>query len=290
MTILSIMKTFLEISITANETERELLIPTMIELGCKGFQETDSSLISYIDKDYWTEDHYARLKGEMNRMLQTISSNANIKFKEIAEENWNEQWEKTIQPIEIGKKIVIKPSWSEYHNKDGRVVIQIDPKMSFGTGYHETTRLTLQLLERHIEAGCSMLDVGTGTGILAIAAIKLGAASALGIDLDEWSIDNANENVKGNKVADKVQISDMPIQQLGKNKYDLITANLTLNTNIELLPIFLLLLEDHGTLLLSGLLSLDKTAMITSLSEHQFEVIGQLNEHEWIALAARKNV
>ena len=229
------MKSYLEISIASNEKQRELLIPTMTELGCEGFQETDTSLLCYLEKSRWNDKKFESLKADLKKILQTISVNAAVQFREFSEENWNERWEQTITPIEIGKRLVIKPSWSEYNNTQNRIVIQIDPKMSFGTGYHETTRLTLQLLEKHLKSDITMLDVGTGTGILAIAAVKLGASSATGVDIDEWSIENAKENVVNNSVQGQVTISNTPLREFQPHSFDLITANLTLNTNISYL-------------------------------------------------------
>ena len=133
------MKTYLEISISASPVQQELLLPTMIELGCEGFQELDSALLCYIDKSKWSDDQSEQLQSEMKRLLQTVSANAAVTFREFKDENWNEQWERSIQPIEVGHRFVIKPSWAEYENTAHRIVLHIDPKMSFGTGYHETT-------------------------------------------------------------------------------------------------------------------------------------------------------
>ncbi|MBI4548026.1 MAG: 50S ribosomal protein L11 methyltransferase [Ignavibacteriae bacterium] len=282
------MKTYLEISITATPHQQELLLPTMIELGCQGFQESDGELLCYIDKSRWSSDKYEQFRSDLKRTLRIISANASVRIKEIQEENWNVLWEQTIQPIEIGQKLVVKPSWCDYNNIENRIIIQIDPKMSFGTGYHETTRLILQLLERYVDAEYSILDVGMGTGILAIAGVKLGTTTAVGIDVDDWSIENARENVESNCVADKVAIFKKPIDELESPPADLITANLTLNSIIELLQHFRSHLRDGGLLLLSGLLQSDRQAMTKHLRDHHFEVIEQLTENEWIALAAQK--
>ncbi len=281
------MKIFLEITISANQEQRDLLIPTMVELGCLGFQETDNSLLCYIDKSRWSDEKNKLFKERLGNLLQTISSNAVPSFREFADKDWNEEWEKTIQPIEVGDTLVIKPSWCEYAGSGNRIIIQIDPKMSFGTGYHETTRLTLRLIEKYLTPACSMLDVGTGTGILAIAAIKLGARSAIGIDNDEWSIDNAQENVHANRVDGAIKISSQNIQELHGSEYDLVTANLTLNTNIEFMREFKRLLQKDGILLLSGLLSSDENNMILELAKNNFIVLEIVRENEWIAIAAK---
>lgn len=281
------MKSYLEISISANEYQRELLIPTMVELGCTGFQETDDSILCYFDKTGWADQKFEAIRAELKKILQTISVNAAVQFREFSEENWNEQWERTIQPIEIGNRLVIKPSWSHYSNINDRIIIQIDPKMSFGTGYHETTRLTLRLMERYLRPGCSLLDVGTGTGVLAIAGIKLGASKAIGTDIDEWSIENGRENISLNNVQSNIEITDTPLSNFKSKQFNFISANLTLNTNISFLDEFHRLLASEGILLLSGLLLHDRNQMVQSLINKNFELFDELIENEWIALAAR---
>jgi ribosomal protein L11 methyltransferase len=280
------VKTYLEISISASKPQQELLIPTMTELGCHGFMDTDTELLCYIDKSLWNEEKYSQLQQDLKTILRTISSNADIGIKEIQEENWNKQWESTIQPIEIGSKLVIKPSWAEYQNSNNKIIIQIDPKMSFGTGYHETTRLTLNLLEKYIKKGDNVLDVGTGTGILAIAAIKLGADFSLGLDNDEWSITNANENVSANDLERHIEISDKPLSELPVRKYDLITANIALPTILELFPEMTKRLKENGTIIFSGLLTNDEYSIREGISEKGLTILEVIDEGEWIAIAA----
>ncbi|RCK75186.1 MAG: Ribosomal protein L11 methyltransferase [Ignavibacteriae bacterium] len=281
------MKTYIEISISANKTQQELLIPTMIEIGCHGFEERDNELLCYIDKSLWTDEKYDRLKSDLKKLLQTISSNSIIKISEIQETNWNAEWEKTITPIEVGKKLVIKPSWREYDKKEEKILIQIDPKMSFGTGYHETTRLTLQLLEKYIKNGDKVLDIGTGTGILAIAAIKLGANSALGIDNDEWALENANENIQANHLLNKIKISNQALNEINE-KFDLITANIMLTTIVDMLPEIERKLKDKGIVLFSGLLLEDEEKFKEAIKKHSIKILEKVSENEWLAFATQK--
>ncbi len=276
------MKTYIELFVSATPAQQELLIPTMVELGAQGFEERETGLLCYFLKSTWSDE----LQTELIAMLRTISSNAEITVKELEETNWNADWEASIQPIEVGNRFVIRPSWSTYDNKEGRMVIQIDPKMSFGTGYHETTRLTMRLLEEQTKPGDRMIDVGTGTGVLAIAAVLLGAKNAAAIDIDEWSIDNALENVSANGMDGRIAVSDAPVASFATAEFSLLAANLTLNTNLELLPEFRRILQPGGRALFSGLLRHDEEAMREGLSKHNFSVTGQLYENEWVAISA----
>ncbi|HTK81577.1 MAG TPA: 50S ribosomal protein L11 methyltransferase [Bacteroidota bacterium] len=278
------MKSYLEVSVSSTEAQRELLIPTMIEIGCKGFQETDADLLCYFELT--DERNREELRTALKSLVTKLSANADVRFREFAEENWNEKWEQSLQPIEIGSRIVVKPSWCQYDNVAKRLMIEIDPKMSFGTGYHETTRLVLGLLEKTITNGMKVLDVGTGTGILAIAAVKLGAATATGTDIDEWSIENGLENVQRNNVDNKVQILDIPLEKLSSASFDIICANLTLNTNLEFLNDFARLLAPGGQVFLSGLLLSDEHLMNEGLTKSRFVIHERVVENEWIALSA----
>lgn len=282
------MKIYLEISITADGDEQELIIPTMMELGCSRFQETGRALCCYLEKSAWNGEKQSRLTTEVLRMLRREPSAPGIALREIEEEDWNAQWEQSLEPVEVGRRLAVKPSWATYENREGRIVLEINPKMSFGTGYHETTRLMLRLMEDHLRSGARVLDVGTGTGILAIAAVKLGAASALGIDNDEWSIDNARENVLSNRVGTAVTISPTPVEELSETGFDLVAANLTLNTNIALLHSFRRLLRGDGVLLISGFFRNDLDRVLHHLRAERFQLMDSPAENEWLAMAARR--
>jgi ribosomal protein L11 methyltransferase len=160
--------------------------------------------------------------------------------------------------------------------------------MSFGTGYHESTRLILGLVEQYIRPGMTVLDIGTGTGVLAIAAIRLGARHAVACDIDEWSYDNAIENAALNGVAEKMTILEGDIAVTPDQPYDLVIANIQRNVLIPLLPAMRSRLAPGGTLLLAGLLNIDRDAMTDALREHGFTVLHESAENEWIALAANR--
>jgi ribosomal protein L11 methyltransferase len=219
-------------------------------------------------------------------MHSSTSVQPSITIRRIEDQNWNEAWEKTIKPIHVTDRIVIKPTWHEYSPVPDELVITIDPKMSFGTGYHETTRLVLRLMERFVRPGMSILDVGTGTGVLAITGIRLGARNAVGIDVDEWSSTNAQENVRLNRVENQVTIRQTELACLPPMTFDLITANIQLNAIVSMLTQMGKRLAGGGVLLLSGLLANDNDEIMGSLSQNGFTMCEKIRENEWIALAA----
>ena len=200
-------KTYIELTVESAEPLDEQVIGLVSQLGFEGFWEDGTSLRCYIATERWD----GALLPEVERVLRMAVSSSRtpaptVHVRTIEEENWNAQWEATIKPIHVTDRIVIAPTWAGYVPAPHEHLILIDPKMSFGTGYHESTRLALLLIQRHIRHRPTVLDVGTGTGILAIAAVKLGARSALGVDTDEWAYQNAVENAALNGVRDTVRI------------------------------------------------------------------------------------
>ena len=160
--------------------------------------------------------------------------------------------------------------------------------MAFGTGHHETTRLSLVLLEGHVCSGAHVLDFGSGTGILAIAAVKLGAASALAIDNDPWAVENAQENISRNRVPRKVKAVEGDVRKLPKRSFDLIVANIDLPTITKNLAALIRKLRPQGTLIVSGLLTTDLTNFLNLISHRGAVPLEMLNENEWVAVALVK--
>jgi ribosomal protein L11 methyltransferase len=282
------MKTYLEVSIMATESQREVLIPSLVELGCQGFQETDNTLLCYFDKSRWDADSYTLFRHNLRKNLELFSVNADVQYRDIEETNWNAEWEKSLTPIEIGRRFVIQPSWITEDHPHDRLIIRIDPKMSFGTGYHESTRLILELMEAHIHKGEKILDVGTGTGILAIAGIKLGAASAIGIDIDVWALENAHENTLLNGVDSTVMVMDKEIHSFPASRFNSVCANIMLTTILEMLPEFYRITRPSGKNFLSGILTQERDKIIAALQASHFTLLDECSENEWIALAAQK--
>lgn len=279
----------IEITIPAGEDLRQQLIAMLGQLGIEGFWEDGDLLKCYVPEQKWSP----ALQEEMRSVIGMLASPSShplppMHVQALADRNWNAEWEKTIQPIHVTPRIVITPSWHVYTPAQGELVLTIDPKMSFGTGYHESTRLILGLVEHAIRAGMTVLDVGTGTGVLAIAAIRLGAAHAVACDIDEWSYDNAIENATLNGVADRITILQGDITVTPDRSHDLVIANIQRNVLIPMLPAMRSRLAPGGTLLLAGLLNTDREEMTAALRAQGFTLLQERAENEWIALAAAR--
>jgi ribosomal protein L11 methyltransferase len=204
----------------------------------------------------------------------------------IAEQNWNTEWEESIEPVWVNERIVITPSWKQ-HRVTAPITILIDPKMSFGTGHHETTRMMAMLLERCIHTGSTWIDAGTGTGILAILAIRLGAASVMAFDNDTWSVNNTIENFLLNKISagNNYTVIQADVNTVSLIQCNGITANLhknLLDANFE--RFYEALTTFRGDLLVSGLLRYDHDDVVRRATDCGFHHRSTATEGEWIAL------
>jgi ribosomal protein L11 methyltransferase len=202
----------------------------------------------------------------------------------LQNKNWNEEWEKNIQVIEVSDSIVIKPTFREYNNDKGKLVLTIDPKMSFGTGEHATTKIMLRLIEKHMPKNSLVLDAGTGTGVLAIASVKLGAKKAIAFDNDEWCLENGLENAKLNGVQDQVEVLNCEAKDIAENNFDLILANIQKNVLLDLADDFKSRLKYNGVLILSGLLHVDEQDITEYYKAKKLKPIDKLQIDEWIGL------
>jgi ribosomal protein L11 methyltransferase len=195
--------------------------------------------------------------------------------------NWNAAWEATIQPIRV-PPFIIRPSWSAASEQDAEMIeLVIDPKMSFGTGYHETTRLVLRAISDVLRPGHSVLDAGSGTGILAVAACKLGAARVVAFDFDEWCAINAAENFLRNDCANKITWFTGTMSAVPPDQFDLIVANINRSVLIEILQELKTRLLPNGHVVLAGLLLSDRELMLKVIGDTGLTVVAEDSEGEW---------
>lgn len=278
------MKTFLEISIENVSFEDEILIAKLVSIGFENFWEDKNLLKCYLETNNWNETFQIEFFDLLNELKIEKSK---IKISELENKNWNEIWENSIEPIQITENIVVKPSWKNFPTKS-QIEVIIDPKMSFGTGHHETTRLITKLIEKFLQKENTVLDIGTGSGILSIVAIKLGAKYCVAIDNDEWSIQNANENVEKNFVNDKMKILLGTIEDVLENSFDLIIANIQSSVILPILDEIKLKIKTGGKILLSGLLKVEYENLVSQFQKHSLNIVEQMEENEWLAFCLEK--
>lgn len=198
-----------------------------------------------------------------------------------------ENWKKYFNPINIGEKLLIRPVWRDDYDPQGRIVLNLEPGLAFGTGTHETTRLCLQALEKHVKKGDNMLDVGCGSGILSVAALLLGAEKATGIDIDPLAVKSSIENAERNNVADRYIGIHGNLAEKANGCYDIITANIVADAIIMLSGDIEKLMNDKTIYIMSGIIDTRLDDVLSALPD-TLEIIEQYEEKGWICLAAIK--
>ncbi|MBR4100024.1 MAG: 50S ribosomal protein L11 methyltransferase [Clostridia bacterium] len=206
----------------------------------------------------------------------------------VDDADWNENWKKYFHTSEIGEKLVIVPSWETYENKNGRTVLNIDPGAAFGTGTHATTSLCLSLLENYVTPETSMLDIGTGSGILSIASVLLGAKNAIGVDIDAQSVKTAKENAEINKIADKAKFIVGDLADKVTGKYNVICANIVADVIIKLFDNVEQFLEDGGVFITSGIIDIRKDDVLNKAFQKGFEIAEECYKDNWCAFVFKK--
>lgn len=205
----------------------------------------------------------------------------------VDEEDWANSWKQYYKPIKVGKRIMIVPEWEDYTAMHDEIIVRVDPGMAFGTGTHETTRLCLELVERYLPTDSTVLDVGTGSGILAITASKLGAKSIFACDIDPTAIKVARENVVLNEIDNIIcEVSDLLNNVTGV--YDFISANIVADIIIRMAPDVGKYLKIGGIIITSGIINTQADEVKNVMESNGFRVIDTIMENDWIAYAFRK--
>ena len=211
---------------------------------------------------------------------------AKVEHEKMHEEDWANTWKQYYKPSKVGEKIVVKPIWEEYEAKDGELVVDLDPGMAFGTGTHETTRMCIQALERYVKEESTVFDVGCGSGILAIAAAKLGAKLAVGVDLDPVAVESSIENVGYNNL-NNIEILHGNLVEVIDGKADIIVANILAEIICILTDDVKRVLKDGGIFITSGIIH-DRVDMVCEkLEATGFEVIEKNRDGEWNCIVAK---
>ena len=272
---------YVKLVITVPDDYQEALIAELAEMEFEGFEQGDGYVAAYIEQKLLSDVY----REQIEMLLMAYPGEGHVESEEVLEDqNWNEQWEASIQPQHIGT-FFIKPTWSTAGTPEDSILLEIDPKMSFGTGYHETTRLMLHLIPEVIKPGAEVLDAGTGTGVLSIASIKCGASYALGYDIDEWSYNNARENIYLNGTGESIEILQGTDAVIPAGKqFDVVLANINRNIIIDQFEGWLNHIKPGGDLVLSGLMINDQESIERLAGNHHLTPYRITREAEWIAM------
>ena len=259
---------------------REIIVAKLNEVGFESFSEDEHNLKAYIQEDKLV------LK-DVEGILNNIKNLTNISYsiKKIKQENWNEKWESNYFPVIINDICAIRAPFHKKINCKYELIIM--PKMSFGTGHHETTELMIKQILNLNFKNKNVLDIGCGTGVLSILASKLSANQVTGIDTDDWAFQNSLDNSKLNNV-DDIHFLHGDVHSITKNKYDYIFANINLNTIIDQLLIYINLITSKGSILISGFYEENEEIILTLVKKLKLKVVTKKNKNKWLMLHLSK--
>ncbi len=261
---------------------REVLIAELSELGFESFVENEDGLQAYIQKEVLQEGFEEFL---MTKEIDGLSFS--FSRKEIAQVNWNEEWEKNFSPIIVDEACLIKAPFHEMDTSRFQYVIEIEPKMSFGTGHHSTTHLIISEMMTMDWRGKSVLDMGSGTAVLAILASKMGAENCAAIDIDEWAYENGVENGRRNGVSNII-FHKGGAELLGNEKYDLVLANINRNILMADMQHYVKVLVEDGEILFSGFYDQDVPVLVSRAEELGLVLMNKRLKEEWCMLRMKK--
>ncbi len=246
--------------------------------------KSHASVSYFVPKDANIADDMAFLR---DRLASANLTDANIEVIGLCEEDWANSWKEFYKPFKIGR-IVIVPAWEKYEAQDDEIIVTMDPGMAFGTGTHETTRLIIGLLQKYVGEGMSLLDVGTGSGILAICGAKLGARPCRAYDLDPMSVRVATENVKDSGLEDIITCGKSDLLKQAENivgGYDIVCANIVADIIIRMTPDVAPFMHEKTVLLASGIISERCDDVVSCFERHGFKIVERAEDNGWCALA-----
>lgn len=284
---------WLEISIEIDPVAHEALSAFLFDLACEGIVVEDAPHQAF--KAYFSpKKDLQDIQNKISGFLQTLQDifpevhAPKLIFSKIEEQDWNHQWRRFFRPDRVTKRLTVFPAWESIPKHLGDHVIRIEPGLAFGTGQHPTSRMCLEAMEGlSLPGSWTMLDVGTGSGILAIYGAMLGASRVMALDVDPEAIRSAEGNIRLNHLSGAIELSSMPLEKL-KGRFSLLTANLTLGVILQFFPHFSRLVDPGGWLILSGLLTDQARDAQDYLPQYGFSKYEALHLAEWACIIAKK--
>lgn len=299
---------YIEMTINTSKDKKDIIEGILFDYGIYTTEEISSDIVDELDQDEkdWDFIDYPllnlkegvfalRVYPENMEDANNLKAELNEKnlgqclIEEKDDEDWANNWKKYYKPLEIGEKLAIVPEWEAYDN-DKRIVIKINPGMAFGTGTHESTYMCLELLERYVKKDDEIFDIGCGSGILAIAGLKLGAKRALAVDIDDKCIDASHENADLNNLEDKIDIKKGNLLDVVKGRADLIVSNIIAEIIVDEIKNLKNHMDKGGIFITSGIIKERRQMVIDALKENGFEIIDELEKNNWVAIVGRLNV
>ncbi len=284
---------WIEITINVDSSAKEACSAFLMDMGCDGVVSEDFD--DAVMKAYLpVESNLEEVKGTLSAFLETITDvfpdiePAKLDVKEIANQDWGTSWRSFFYLEEITENLMILPAWEEMPDPVKCHVIRIDPGTAFGTGKHETTRMCLKAIEENVpSAPWTMLDVGTGSGILSVYGAMLGAKEVTAIDIDPEAVRWAVKNIELNEIPITIDLSTTPLEEIDR-QYDIVAANLIKNTILELNPLFPKVMTSDGLMIMSGLLSGQVEDIEEDLSKYGLKIIHEDIMGEWSCILVKK--
>jgi ribosomal protein L11 methyltransferase len=267
---------------------RDLLIDGLLAIGGQSILEEGDALTTYLRDPGQDIESFVTEVG--HQLADAVGSEQppELAYRWQDNEDWELSWRRGLQPRKVSRRLVVKPSWTGWETSPGEIVIEIDPQMAFGTGEHATTRGCLRLLDTHLRTGSRVLDVGSGSGILAIAAARLGASEVLAVEYDPDANINARENIERNDVGGIIELRETMADDalLGEaGDFDLIVANILSGVIRPLLPAFARALKDDGQLIVSGILQSESEEVVQNATAAGFALVEEDREEDWWSAA-----
>lgn len=306
-----------EVTILTTPEAEELITAVLYETGVGGVNIEDPSLIDDANRntsewDVMDDDVIARYSEDkclikayyspevnmeevmlkIHEGIENAKNFANVGKAEVSsrivnEQDWENSWKQYYKPVYLGKNIVIKPVWEDIEHKSEQIVIELDPGMAFGTGTHETTRMCLEVLKQNVKKGDEVLDIGTGSGILSIGAVKMGAAHCFAVDIDPLAVKIVGDNAEINGIRDKITAVAGNLADKVTGKYDIVVANIIADAIISLSPDVRPFMKDGGLYITSGIIVFRLDDVKKKLLECGFEIVDVITQGDWAAVICK---
>jgi ribosomal protein L11 methyltransferase len=248
----------------------------------------NNSVAGYFPSNSSLSDKCLVLEEKLKELESRSGISWQIAYSEIDEKNWAESWKSFFWPVKIGEKIVVKPTWREYSPEKNDIILEIDPGMAFGTGAHPTSALCLRMIEKHLKPGDSFLDIGTGSGILMIAAAKLGAKRLMGTDTDEVATQIAKENLLLNRINENIfTITVSSLTEKIEDRFDVVAANILTGVILNLLDGVSKNISRNGILICSGITEKNRDTVEEKMKQKGFQIVDVEMTDGWVCIAGR---